>query len=122
MGDIENLIREYLQYSNNNNIKNHNMTLIDDELVQVANQYFDKIGLSEDCIDFNEDDSSKISMSEYKLVEEIISIQVTFHLMRRSLVDGSLIDSMNIMIGNKISEYEKIFRREFNDFNLQSKW
>jgi len=98
------------------------MTLIDEELVQVANQYFDKIGLSEDCIDFNEDDSSKISMSEYNLVEEIISMQVAFYLMRRSLVDGSLIDSMDIMIGNKISEYEKIFRREFNDFNLQSKW
>jgi len=98
------------------------MTLIDEELVQVANQYFDKIGLNENCIDFNEDDSSKISMSEYNLVEEIISMQVAFYLMRRSLVDGSLIDSMDIMIGNKISEYEKIFRREFNYFNLQSKW
>ena len=99
------------------------MTL-EDNIVSTSRQYFEKLGFTEDKIDWDETGNPElISMKEYDMVEEIIALQVSFWCLRRLRNScQSISDSLHSIIKRKIREYSETFNKEFNNFNAENIW
>ena len=96
---------------------------VDDNLVGTATEYFKNKGIGEKGIDWDETgNKKKVSMAEFKLVEEIIALQVSFWCLRRVTNNcQSNIDCIGSMLDKKIKLYEETFGK-FIDKNLEAKW
>lgn len=84
--------------------------------VSTSTEYFEQTGRE---IDWEEDDTSKVSVFQSDAIQDILAIEVSIYLMRRvsgicgSLSD-SLIDMRRRLISNYASDYEPYV--EYNDF------
>ena len=98
---------------------------LDEEVISTASDYFEKIGMSEDQIDWDETGDPKylVSIKEVDAIAEIISCQVSFWCLRRlGKCCGSNTDTMRRILRQKIKFYEETFGKEYQDFNEDLIW
>jgi hypothetical protein len=98
--------------------------LLDNNIVSTSTAYFDKIGISEEQIDWDATgDVNLISLKEYKAISEIIACQVSFWCLRRlgnSCQSNS--EAMRDILYQKIRFYEDTFGKNYQDFNEDLIW
>ncbi len=99
---------------------------LDKNIVSTATEYIEKItGESSDTIvDWDDTgDKSLISLDEFDMLQDIISLQVSFWSLRRlGNCCQSNSDSIYKLINLKIDAYNNTFKREFNNFNQDNIW
>ena len=84
--------------------------------VTIAQDYFSNLGKE---IDWDEDDASKIDPTQADAIDEILAIEASIYLLRRtSKLCGSLSDIMVSLRRKLITEYEDKYEPyvEYNDF------
>lgn len=84
--------------------------------VSTSTEYFKQTNRE---IDWEEDDTSKVSVFQSNIIQDILAIEASIYLMRRSSgLCGSLVDSLigmrRRLISDYVSEYEPYI--EYNDF------
>ena len=96
------------------------MTL-DNNIVGTATQYFERLDKE---VDWNETgDENLVPLQEFNLVEDIISLQVSFWCLRRLRNScESISDNLYTQMRNKIREYEVNFNKEFINPNKEKIW
>jgi hypothetical protein len=99
--------------------------LLDSNIIGNTSEYFEKIGISEEEIDWNETDDPKylVSIKEVDAIGEIIAFQVSFWCLRRlGNCCQSNGDTIRRMLREKIKFYEETFGKEYQDFNEDLIW
>lgn len=85
-------------------------------VVTTATQYMDFYELDEN--DFFNDDNKA-----YNLICDIISLQIAYYLMRRTVgVFGDNVENIESMISNKKAEYKKVAGKDYQDPNEDVDW
>ncbi len=84
------------------------MTL-EDNIVSTSTQYFEKLGITEDKIDWDETGNPElISMKEYDMIEEIIALQVSFWCLRSIGTSGEYKKLLNKWFVDPTDMYNKL--------------
>jgi hypothetical protein len=99
--------------------------LLDSNIIGNTSEYFEKIGISEEEIDWNETDDPKylVSIKKVDAIGEIIACQVSFWCLRRlGNCCQSNGDTIRRMLREKIKFYEETFGKEYQDFNEDLIW
>lgn len=93
--------------------------------ITIANEYFEKLGLTvdwDDTLNVISPKNDTVTLMEHYYVESIIALEVAIHLARTGYVngcgvDGSIVDSLSQLRGEKILDYQKSFQKKYSKFN-----
>jgi DNA-binding Xre family transcriptional regulator len=90
---------------------------LDKEVVSNVTEYYEKIGITEEKLDWEETGKEDlVPISEINAIQEILACQVAFWCLRRTAGQSNS-DTMMGIIRQKINFYEKTFGKEFHNFN-----
>jgi hypothetical protein len=81
-----------------------------------SEEYFSQVGRE---IDWEEDDTSKVSIKQAGAIDKILTMEASIFLLRRATgVCGSMIDCMATIRRGLVDEYEKSYETyvQYNDF------